>query len=109
MTEQSELIQPILNLALVLLLVVACLWYLKQFYLRKNSKSGRLVYLETLAVGTKERVVLIQVDSRTLLLGVSPQNVVLLSELPEHKTSQGEETEAKISFSEVTKDILRPS
>ena len=109
MTEQSELIQPILNLALVLLLVVACLWYLKQFYLRKNSKSGRLVYLETLAVGTKERVVLIQVDSRTLLLGVSPQNVVLLSELPEHKTGQGEETEAKISFSEVTKDILRSS
>jgi|GEM_PF-421623 len=50
-----------------------------------------------------------QVDSRTLLLGVSPQNVVLLSELPEHKTSQGEETEAKISFSEVTKDILRSS
>ncbi len=108
MTDQAELIQPLLNLALVLLLVIAFLWYLKQYYLKKNSKTGRLVYLETLSVGTKERVVLIKVDSRTLLLGVSPQNVVLLSEISEHNKLT-EETNVKLPFSEVTKDILRSS
>lgn len=51
-----------------------------QGLLRKNTQ--RLQTLETLSVGTRQKIMLIRVDDREILVGVSAQNMAVLSPWP---------------------------
>jgi flagellar protein FliO/FliZ len=66
--------------------LLALLWTLRRLQngsslLRKSTQ--RMQTLETLSVGTRQKIMLIRVDEREILVGVSVQNITVLSPWPE--------------------------
>lgn len=70
----------ILSLLAVIAVIVLCAWLLRRMQ-SLQMPGGRLRLLGGLALGQRERVVLLQVDDRQLLLGVTPQHITVLREL----------------------------
>jgi flagellar protein FliO/FliZ len=72
--------------------LVAVLWFLRR--LRPAAglfgrTSRRLNLVEVRALGPRHRLVLVRVDQREFLIGVSPSDIALLARLPrEDKTAQ---------------------
>ena len=75
----------ILSLLMVLLLIFAAAWILKKFNVVNKSVSGMQV-VSSLSLGTKERLVVVQVADEQLLLGVSGQQVSLIKTLEQPLT-----------------------
>ena len=80
-------LEPIINTAsvfqvLLSLLFVIAVIYLFAWYLRRHQSSGgfdqKMSIIAVLSVGARERVVLVQLAEKQLLLGVSPGRVNLL-------------------------------
>lgn len=78
-----------LGLIIVVLLMVAMAWMMRRMGGLSNAASGSLRVLGGLSMGTRERVVLIQVGETQLLLGVAPGRVQTLHIL-EHPISINE-------------------
>ena len=71
----------LLMLLLVLALIPAALWTLKRLQnIRPPGAARALELTGSLALGPRERVVMVRVDGRTLVLGVTAQQVTLLAE-----------------------------
>lgn len=89
----------ILSLFLVLGLIIICALILKRFNLSQQSVS-HLKVVSTLRLGTKERLIVVQVGEQQLLLGVTNQQITLLETLAEPLTKQ------TISTGDLPKNIL---
>ncbi len=76
-------VQAIMVLTLLLILIVAVPWLLRRVSGLTLGLDGRLRVLTAVAVGPRERVVLVEVGQEQLLLGVAPGQVRLLHVLPE--------------------------
>lgn len=74
----TGLVQLGLGLLLVLALIVAMGWFMRRVSGLAGSAAGALRILGGLSVGTRERVVLIQVGEQQVLLGVAPGRVQTL-------------------------------
>ncbi|WJW74565.1 flagellar biosynthetic protein FliO [Thiohalobacter sp. IOR34] len=74
----GSLLQMLLGLALVVLLIVGFGWLFKRLTRMQSVANGSLRVLGGLSMGTRERVVLIQVGDTQLLLGVAPGRVQTL-------------------------------
>lgn len=75
--EPSQWFSLIASFALVLVLLLATLWVLRKIGaagLRSNS-GRRLSIVDSLWLGNRQRVVLLRVDGREILLGVSAQGI----------------------------------
>ncbi len=77
------LAQLTLGLMVVLLGIVALAWLLKRMNGLQGSAGGALKVLGGVSVGQRERVVLLQVGDRQLLIGVAPGSVRTLQTLDE--------------------------
>lgn len=75
----------ILSLLMVLALIIVSAFLLKRFNLVQQGSSGLRV-VTSLSLGAKERVVVVQVGEKQLLLGVTSQQVTLLDSLTEPLT-----------------------
>lgn len=78
-------LQYLLSFALVIGLLLATLWALRKMqsgnpFLRKNAP--RLHTIETLSVGPRQKIVLIQVDGQDVLVGVTAHQMTALSPWP---------------------------
>ncbi len=71
----SYLFQLILGLIVVLICIVALAWFAKRMNRLQSSTSGMLKIIGGISMGSRERVVLIQVGSEQLLIGVSPGRI----------------------------------
>lgn len=71
----------LLGLLAVLALLMLCAWVVRRGGL--TGQSGVIKVVAQTAVGTRERVVLVQVGEQQLLIGVTPQQISLLHTLPE--------------------------
>lgn len=71
----------LLGLLAVLALLLVCAWLVRRG--GWHGHGGVIKVLSQTAVGTRERVVLVQVGEQQLLLGVTPQQINLLHQLPE--------------------------
>lgn len=72
-----------LALVVVLLAIFACAWVVRRLRTFGRPPSRQLAVLDDLAVGQKERVVLVGVGGKRLLVGVAPGSVNLLQILPD--------------------------
>ena len=72
----------ILSLLMVLALIIVSAFVLKRFNLVQQS-SEQLSIVTSLPLGAKERVVVVQVGQKQLLLGVTAHQVTLLESLTE--------------------------
>jgi flagellar protein FliO/FliZ len=83
----TQLLRTLLGLAAVVALIVAAGWLLRRMGQSRWHGNGVLRVVGGLALGPRERVVLVQVGARQVLLGVTPGNVrrllVLDEPLPE--------------------------
>lgn len=78
----GSLWQLLLGLAIVLALVIGSLWVLKKLVAPRGESAGLLRVVAGTAVGTRERVVIVEVGTTWLVLGVAPGRVSALAEVP---------------------------
>lgn len=78
----GSMLQVVLALALVLGLIVGAAWLMRRFSLLPNAAGKQMRVVSGLMVGQRERVVLVEVRDQWLVLGVTAQNVNLLSSMP---------------------------
>jgi flagellar protein FliO/FliZ len=77
----TSMLTVLLSLALILGGFVAVAWFARR-YLPGMGAQGAVKVVGTTAVGTRERVVVVEVGGTWLLLGVGGGNVRLLHTLP---------------------------
>jgi flagellar protein FliO/FliZ len=82
----GDWLQYLFSFVFVIGLLLALLWTLRRLQsgsslLRKNTQ--RLQTLETLSVGTRQKIMLIRVDEREILVGVTAHQMTVLSPWPE--------------------------
>jgi len=71
-----------LSLAVVVLLLLGALYLLKRLSAPRGAGAGLLRVVAAAAVGTRERVVVVEVGDAWLVLGVAPGSVSALHQLP---------------------------
>ncbi|MDR3414141.1 MAG: flagellar biosynthetic protein FliO [Formivibrio sp.] len=90
-TESSmvgSMVQVVLALGLVLCLIMLAAWLMRRFSLMPRSAGGLLRVVSGVMVGQRERVVIVEVRDQWLVLGVTAQNVNLLSSMPKPEDSE---------------------
>lgn len=71
-------LQYLLSFALVIGLMLALLWGLKKLQVGAGSSrrnQNRLQVLESVAIGPRQKIALVRVDNREVLIGVTPQQI----------------------------------
>lgn len=86
MEGASAVAQAILGLAAVLGLLYALAWGAKRLRLAQGTQPALLRSVAGLSVGTRERVVVLEVGDTWLVLGVTPQSINTLHTLPKTGT-----------------------
>ena len=99
--NSAYLVQLILGLIFVLFCIVALAWVAKRVNRLQSSSDGSLRVLGGLSMGARERVVLVQVGSTQLLLGVAPGQINMLHQLeqPLERPDRSEHHPAALPFS----------
>ena len=83
----GSVLQMLLGLGVVLLLVVGSMFLLKRLAAPRGAAAGLLRVVAATAVGTRERVVVVELGETWLVLGVAPGRVTSLSQLPRQGSS----------------------
>ena len=78
----NQIQSMMLSLGLVVALILGLAWLAKSLRQRAQVGATELEVLSATHVGPKERIVLVRVRDRELLLGVGPQSVTALGEFP---------------------------
>lgn len=73
--SSGYLIQLILGLVVVILCVVALAWFAKKMNKFHSSSDESIKIITAISMGTREKIVLLQVGEEQLLVGVSPGNI----------------------------------
>lgn len=87
-SASSDPTSMIFSLFIVLVIIIGCALVLKRFQLSPQGSVSGLKVVTSLTLGTKERVVVVQVGQKQLLLGVTAQQITLLDTL-EHPLEEG--------------------
>lgn len=90
----SQLLQTTLGLLVVLAVIVAIGWIVKRFGNLRGGVQGRMKIVGGLSLGTRERVVLLQVGDQQLVLGVAPGQIRTLHVLDQPLTDEQDSGEA---------------
>jgi flagellar protein FliO/FliZ len=91
-----SMLQVMFGLGLVLAAIAGTAWLLKRFAPGQVAASGALRVVGGVAVGPKERVVLVDVGDSRLVLGVTAAQISLLHRLP--RPENEEEAELAPAF-----------
>lgn len=75
------MVQMVLSLGAVVAVILGLAWLTRRMQGLRGAASAELRIKATLAVGMKERVVLIEAGGRQLLIGVAPGQVNLIDVL----------------------------
>jgi len=78
----GSVLQVIVSLLLVLAAVVMVAWVLKRINLPAQGAASALKVISGVAVGQRERVVLVEVNDTWLIVGVAPGQVNALHSMP---------------------------
>lgn len=100
--------QIMISLLLVLAIIFIGAWLVKRYGRFSAVADGQLRVLGMLSVGQKERIMLLQVGSQQLLVGVTPSRITRLHELAEPIViEEQDQTTVKPSFSQRLQDALK--
>ena len=102
------LLQLVVGLLFVLVCIVVLAWLAKRVNRWQSSSDGALQVLGGISMGARERIVLVQVGTRQLLLGVAPGSINMLHELeqPIERAASRLSDRADLPFSRVFADKL---
>ncbi|MBS4096111.1 MAG: flagellar biosynthetic protein FliO [Sulfuricella sp.] len=91
--------QVLLGLLMVLATIAATVWLLKRFPVGRQAMGGVVRVVGGVAVGPRERLVLVEIGETWLLLGVAPGQVNTLHTLPKPADAPKIETLPEPAFS----------
>ncbi|MCC6708577.1 MAG: flagellar biosynthetic protein FliO [Gammaproteobacteria bacterium] len=74
----GQAVQVILGLVLVLGMIVAAAWGARRLQAIRPQGRGHIRIVEGLAVGTRDKLLLVEVDGQRVLLGMSPGRIATL-------------------------------
>lgn len=77
----GSLLQVMLALGFVIALIICAAWLMRRFSFAQRIAGKQMQVISAVMVGQKERVVIVEVRDQWLVLGVTPNNVNLLSTL----------------------------
>jgi flagellar protein FliO/FliZ len=81
-TSLMSLLQVLFGLGLVLAAIAGTAWLLRKLSPGQVAASGALRVVGGVAVGPKERIVLVDIGETRLVLGVAPGHISTLHEMP---------------------------
>ena len=84
--SSGSVLQVVIGLAVVLALLWGISWLLKRYSPLRGTGSGLIRIVGGAAVGQRERIVLVEVGSTWLLVGVAPGQVRTLHTMPKTET-----------------------
>ena len=87
--SSGSVLQVVLSLLLVLAAVVLVGWILKRINLPQQGAGNALRVISGVAVGQRERIVLVEVNDTWLVVGVAPGQVNALHTMPKGSLSAG--------------------
>jgi flagellar protein FliO/FliZ len=105
----GSMIQVIFSLLLVLAAIVFVAWVLKRINMPQNVPGSALKVVSGVAVGQRERVVLVEVNDTWLVIGVAPGQVTALHTMPKNNlppTPDGGSMEADNKFKHWLKLVM---
>ncbi|MCX7172476.1 MAG: flagellar biosynthetic protein FliO [Proteobacteria bacterium] len=88
----GNILQVILSLIVVVALLFASLYVLKRLSAPRGAAAGLLRVIAATAVGSRERVVVVEIADTWLVLGVTPGSVTPLHQLPRRTLPSVDET-----------------
>lgn len=80
--SSGSILQVIFSLLLVLAAVVLVAWILKRINLPQHGAGSMLKVISGVAVGQRERIVLVEINDTWLVIGVAPGQVRTLHSMP---------------------------
>lgn len=92
--SSGSVMQIIFSLILVLGAVAAAAWVMKRINLPQHGTASLLKVISGVAVGPRERVVLVEINDTWLVLGVAPGQVRALHTLPKGSLPAGTSSSA---------------
>ena len=101
----GTLLETLLGLVLVLGCIVLVAWLLKRTSGFSSSANGELKIIAGIALGAREKAILLQVGEQQILVGVTPQQIRTLHVLPE-AVSQNTSSKEN-AFADRLKQVLK--
>lgn len=98
-TTFSSFVKMLLALAVVLAFLLGSLWLMKRLQLGQSA-NGLVRVVGAAAVGPRERVVVVQIEDRWLVVGVAPGRVERLGEMDRPEGGAPETVGAAPGFGE---------
>jgi flagellar protein FliO/FliZ len=100
--------QLLFGLLAVLALLFVSLWLLKRLSAPRGEASRLMRVVAGTAVGTRERVVVLEIGTTWLVLGVAPGHVTALAELP-RADLPGDTATPQADFAGRLRHLLNPN
>ncbi len=89
----GSMLQVVLALGLVLGLIVLAAWLVRHFSLLPRQAGGVMRVVSGVMIGQRERVVVVEIRDQWLVLGVTPQSINLLSNMPKPEGAELDEVQ----------------
>ncbi|MDY0361797.1 MAG: flagellar biosynthetic protein FliO [Desulforegulaceae bacterium] len=105
----AELFKTFGMLAIVLGIIVGALYFVKKFMAKNFSmgESAKIKLLSSFYLGSREKLVIVDVEGEKLLIGVTKENISLISKLGKNDESAKTKEESQSDFSEIFKKNLK--
>jgi flagellar biosynthetic protein FliO len=81
----GQVLQVTTGLGIVLAMIALVAWFARRMQRLGPAAKGHIRIIETLGIGTRERIVLIEVDEVRLLIGQCPGHIVNLHAFASHE------------------------
>lgn len=79
------------GLILIVALILLLAWLVKKFNLNQQSHSGLIKIIAGLSIGTRDRIVLLQIGEEQILVGLTPGRIEKLHTLAKPLETSGEQ------------------
>ena len=102
----SSAVSMVIGLIVVLALLFGALWLMKRLSQPHGAAAGLMRVVAGVAVGPRERVVILELGNSWLVLGVAPGQVTTLAEIPRQELPPGGQLPAAGEFPTWLKRIV---
>jgi flagellar protein FliO/FliZ len=106
--SHTEMVKVIFGLLLVLVIILLLSWGIKKINTTQFASQSGFKSIAGMMIGPREKIQLIQVGTRYLLIGVTGSSITLLCDF-EDKLPEGFAPNASPAFGDFLKSALRKS
>ena len=104
----NDYVHVVLNLGVVMLLIAFLVFLLKKLKMTRQDGTRKIQILNMVSIGAKERIIMLEANNKTLLIGATPNSISTLHVFDEVKELSDESDEPVLdheSFAEQIKGL----